>query len=99
MSLHLQDYDRHWNNEYLIPSPLDSEIKTPLPLRGEYITLQLSPIAMSKHLGRPGLTSALRKLELKQYLALFLNVGVTPHHIHYDASNSSATVLGTVVDP
>lgn len=50
------------------------EITTPLPLPGEYIVLQLNPVAMSKHLNRIGLTKAFRTLEFKRYLAIVLDV-------------------------
>lgn len=73
---HLNDYIDHFDSGL---DDLKDEAKTPLPIPGEYILLQLSPVAMAKHLGKPGLSSALRKLGSRKYLAVLVDVRVAPH--------------------
>lgn len=79
MSLGLKPYEPTYDENGL--PTLKAEISLPLPVPGEYMVLQLNPVAMAKHLGRPGLSAALRKLEFKRYLAIAVVVCTTPHRI------------------
>ena len=54
-------------------------VTTPLPLPGEFIVVQMSPVAMVKHLDRPKLSKTLENFVLERYLAVIYRVGVAPH--------------------
>ena len=46
----------------------------PFPVQREYMILQLSPVAMVKHLNDPKLLSDLSAIRTRKYLAIFSHV-------------------------